>query len=370
VPDEALTWLRKSADVMLQHMHADGAGFEYGRSLGPYSETAIIEVLTAAARVGLLTSDEQALAYAYASRAAQRYVEFWVNRDTGSVNLWDEGRRTDDYRGKVRILGENLSLAHQFAYTNEGWNAIGFKDRPPMVDFESALDRLPAQTVTWFAKGTYDRLLVTRRDAGHIIALPLINGGATQHMHHPYFPIPFSRGMLEGVADGTRPVLVPQFILSDGAVLMPLAFIQDARVDERGSTTTVTYRQSRMDRMGKAAPVGDDRLSVTTTYVMEPNRLTRQDVFMPKAPLEIRSIRMEFASFSTEAKISGNMTAFGDGAVTSFRMSGLDSCQARALNREPDYESDSGAMTSLVVCSSGASTMMGPLTLAWSISYR
>ena len=370
VPAEAATWLRKSADVMLQHMHADGAGFEYGRSLGPYGETAIIEVLTAAARAELLTEEERALAYAYSSRAAQRYVEFWINRDTGSVNLWDDGRRTDDYRGKFRILGENLSLSHQFAYTNDAWNAMGFKDRPPIADFAAALDRLPAHAVTWFAKGAYDRLLVTRRDAGHIIALPLINGGASQHMHHPYFPIPFSRGMLEGVADGTQPVLVPQFTLNDGAVLMPLAFIQDARVDVRGSTTTVTYRQSRMDRMGKAAPVGDDRLSVTTTYIMEPNRLTRQDVFVPKQALDIRSIRMEFASFSTDAKTSGNTTAFGDGAVTSFRVSGLAGCQARALNREHDYESDTGAMTSLVVCSSGASTMNGPLTVAWSMSYR
>src|SRR4029077_13600919 len=282
VPDEALAWLRKSVDVMLQRMHADGAGFEYGRSLGPYGETAIIEVLTAAARAGVLSDQEKTLAYAYATRAAQRYVDFWINKQTGSVNLWDEGRRTDDYRGKFRILGENLSLAHQFAYTNEAWNAMGFKDKPAMPNFERALDTLPAQTVTWFAKGTYDRLLLTRRDAGHLIALPLINGGARQPMHHPYFPIPFSRGMLEGVADGTKPVLVPQFTLKDVAVLIPLAFIQDVRVDVRGSTTTVTYRQSRMDRMGKAAPVGDDRLSVTTTYTLEPNRLSRTDVFVPK----------------------------------------------------------------------------------------
>jgi hypothetical protein len=369
-PGEATTWLRKSADVMRQRMHADGAGFEYGRSLGPYSETAIIETLTAAARLGLLSGDERALAYAYASRAAQRYMDFWISKDTGSVNLWDEGRRTDDYRGKFRILGENLSLAHQFAYTNEAWNAMGFKDKPPMADFGAALNKLPAQTVTWFAKGTYDRLLLTRRDAGHIIGLPLINGGASQHMHHPYFPIPFSRGMLEGVPDGSKPVLVPQFTLKDDAVLMPLAFIQDAMVDVRGSTTTVTYRQSQMDRMGKAAPVGDDRLAVTTTYTLEPNRLTRKDVFVPREPLDVAAIRMEFAAFSTDPKVSNNTTVFGSGAITSFEVNGLDTCQARAIDRDHDYESDTGAMTSLVVCSSGPSTIKGPLTITWSMSYR
>jgi hypothetical protein len=370
VPDETLTWLRKSADVMLQHMHADGEGFVYGRSLGPYSETAIIEVLTAAARTGLLTDDERALAYAYASKAAQRYVDFWISNSTGSVNLWDDGRRTDDYRGKFRILGENLSLSHQFAYTNEAWNAMGFKDKPPMANFVAALNRLPEQTVTWFAKGSYDRLLVTRRDAGHIIALPLINGGVSQHMHHPYFPIPFSRGMLEGVADGTKPVLVPQFTLKDGTVLMPLVFIQGAAVDVRGRTTTLTYRQSQMDRMGKAAPVGDDRLAVSTTYTLEPNRLTRKDVFVPKQPLDIATIRMELASFSTKATTSDNTTVFGGGALTSFQVRGLDACQSRTLEREHDYESDTGAMTSLVICSSGSLTVTEPLTISWSISYR
>ena len=144
---------------------------------------------------------------------------------------------------------------------------MGFKDKPVMDGFQAALDKLPAQTVTWFAKSpAADRLLITRRDSGHIIGLPLINGGSGQHMHSPYFPIPFSRGMLEGVADGTRPLLVPQFTLGDGAVLMPLAFIRDAKVDAQGGTTTVTYRQPQMDRIGKSTPVADDRLTVTTTY--------------------------------------------------------------------------------------------------------
>jgi hypothetical protein len=371
VPDEVLPWLRKSVDVMLQRMHADGAGFEYGRSLGPYSETAIVEVLTAAARTGVLTADEQTLAYAYATKAAQRYVDFWINKETGSVNLWDGGRRTDDYRGKFRILGENLSLAHQFAYTNEAWNAMGFKDKPVRDDFQAALDKLPAQTVTWFAKSSdADRLLVTRRDSGHVIGLPLINGGTGQHMHHPYFPIPFSRGMLEGVPDGAKPVLVPQFTLTDGSVLMPLAFIRQATVNVQGSTTTVTYRQSQMDRMGKSMPIGDDRLGVSTTYTLEPGRLTRSDVFVAKQPLDVAAIRMEFASFSSNPKTSGTTIAFGTGAVTSFRVSGLQTCLATALDRDHDYESDTGAMTSLVTCSSGPSTIKGPVTITWSISYR
>jgi hypothetical protein len=43
-------------------------------------------------------------------------------------------------------------------------------------------------------------------------------------MHNPYFPVPYSAGMLSGSADATYPHLVPRFTLADGSVLMPLAW--------------------------------------------------------------------------------------------------------------------------------------------------
>jgi hypothetical protein len=369
-PAEALTWLRKSSDVMLQRLHEDGTGFEYGRSLGPYGETAIIETLTAAARLGVLTDGERELAYSYASRVAERYADFWMNPATGSVNMWDAGRRTDAYRGKFRILGENLSLAHQFAYTNEGWNAMGYKDRPRMANFAAALEQRPARSITWFARGTYDRVLVTRRDAGRIIGLPLVNGGATQHMHQPYFPIPFSQGMLEPIPDGGAPILVPRFTLADGSQLMPLAFIRDVNIEDTAAATIVTYRQSEMDRLGKSAPVADDRLSVTTTYTLQPHRLARRDVFTPKAGIDVASIRLEYAGFSREPVPGGLATRFGAGPVSSFIVQGLERCAARTLDHDREYESDAGPMTALVVCSTGATRLEQPLTVTWTIEYR
>src|SRR5581483_11093625 len=221
---------------------------------------------------------EKDLAYSYAATAARRYVDFWLDKSTGSVDLWSRGRRTDAYRGPFRRFGENLSLAHQFSYTNAIWNALGYRDQPPMPDFARSLQELPRQTVTWFARGEYDRVLLTRRDGDHIIGLPLISGGTSQHMHSPYFPIPFSRGMLSGVADGTKPLLLPQFTLADGTKLMPLAFIRDVTIASRGQRTRVAYRQSELDRLGSESPVADDRLRVATTYLFEPNRITRTDI--------------------------------------------------------------------------------------------
>lgn len=368
-PAEVKAWLRKSADVMLMRIHPDGAGFEYGRSLGPYSETAIIETLTAAARSDLLSETEKQLAYDYAAHAAQRYAEFWVDAKTGSVNLWDHGRRTDAYRGKFRILGENLSLAHQYAYTSAAWNQMGFKDKAPAADWAKGIDALPRQTVTWFSRGTYDRLLVTIRDKGHIIGLPIINGSDGQHMHNPYFPVPYSRGMLEGVADGEAPLLVPQFVLKDGSTLMPLAFFRDAEVKTEGSRTTVRYRQSEVDRMGGRDAVADDRLSVTTTYVFTPGKMTRTDVYTPKTSLDIADIRMDFATFSGASAVKDKAIVFDQGAVTSFTAEGFE-CHSEATGDNRDYHSDTGATASVIHCARGPSIMTLPTKLKWTITYR
>jgi hypothetical protein len=368
-PPAVLGWLRKSSDLMLLRMHENGSGFEYGRSLGPYSETAIIEVLSVAATLNVLSESEKELAYAYASHAAQRFVTFWTNKNTRSVDLWDHGRRTDAYRGKFRILGENLSLSHQYLYTNALWNAMGFKDKPPMANFATALQSLPRENVTWFSRGPYDRVLLTRREGGHVIGLPLVNGGASQHMHSPYFPIPFARDMLSGVADGTRPLLLPDFSLADGAHLMPLAFIRDVSITHRMQETIVTYRQSELDRLGEDSPVPDDRLSLATTYVFDKGRITRTDVYTPKGPLDIASIRLDFASFSRLLSNSP-LGVHLSGAITDFRVEGIDACVAESIQDEPDYESDLGPFITRIVCTSGPRKANSPFTISWSLTYR
>lgn len=369
-PPQIMGWLRKSVDVMMLRLNPRGEGFEYGRSLGPYSETSIIEVLTAAAVLDVLNEQEKNLAYAYISRAAERYADFWLDPQTGSVNLWDEGRRTDAYRGKFRILGENFSLGHQYIYTNELWNRIGFRNRLPIEDFVASLQGLPPRTVTWFARGEHDRLLLTLREAGRIISLPLINGGAGQHMNSPYFPIPFSPGMLAGVPDGEDPLLVPRVDLDDGSRLMPLAYFRNIEVKEEGRRTLVSYRQSELDRMGEAAPLADDRISVATTYTFEPGLITRTDVYTPRKPVAVKGIAMAFGSFSSDPVTTGLATRFSQGRVREFQVQGLDACQSASALGDADYETPTGPLASKVACTRKAFTMTRPVTISWQLRYR
>jgi hypothetical protein len=372
VPPEVKQWLRKSVDVMLARLNPRGEGFEYGRSIGTYGETALLEVLSVAAKTGVLTEQEKEMAYAFCSRIAARYADFWLNPNTHSVNMWDEGRHTDAYRGKHRILGENLSLADQYLYTNAYWNSLGYQGRAPSTGFVHWLDTLPTHTVTWFARGDYDRLLVTVRDSGRVIGLPVINGGPTQHMNNPYFPVPFSPGMLQGSPDSTYPNLLPRFVLKDGTALMPLAFFKKADVRHEGARTIVTYEQDELDRMGEKAPVKDNRLRVTTEYVLEPGHITRTDRYVPASPLGIDHIVMEFGSYSSQPQLDPPATTvrFGSGDVYEFQVSGLDKCAAQAVAGADPYRTPVGPLQTRVLCTGTARELRGPLTVSWSLKYH
>jgi hypothetical protein len=370
---EVKGWLRKSVDLMLPRLNERGEGFEYGRSIGTYGETAFLEVLTAAAKLDVLTPREKTMAYAFSSRVTARYMDFWFDPRMGSVNLWEHGRRTDDYRNKHRILGENLSLARQHIYTSAIWNELGFKNKTPDPGYAAWLDTLPKRRVTWFARGEHDRLVVTLRDKRRVIGLPIINGGKSQHENTPYYPIPFSPGMLSGVADGESPQLLPRVTLADGSRLTPLAYARNVKVTEQGARTIVTYEQTQLDKLGVDAPVADDRLSVKTTYVLEPGKISRTDVFTPKgAPqsgLPIKAVDLSFASFSSAPATKGGATTYGRGDVRGFKVTGL-SCRSRALKDEKAYRTPTGAFESLTECASGARTLSGPLTVSWSLSYK
>jgi hypothetical protein len=367
---EVRTWLRKSVDLMLPRLNLRGEGFEYGRSIGAYGETAFLEVLAAAAKLDVLTPEEKVMAYAFSSRVSARHMDFWYEQAMGSVNLWEKGRRTDAYRGKHRILGENLSLARQHIYTNAVWNELGFRDKAPDPGFAAWLDRLPDRSVVWFSRSEYDRLVVTLRDKGRVVSLPLINGGKGQHANSPYFPIPASPGLLQGVADGAFPQLLPHLTLRDGSRLAPLAYGQKVSVRTAGRRTTVVYSQTALDRLGEEAPVADKRFSVVTTYVLEPGRIRRTDVFTAQGDQDLAAIDLAFAGFSGQPETAGTTTRFASGDVTEFKVTGLASCRSRALDSEPAYRSPTGAMTSLVECRAGPGPLNRPLELSWTLTYR
>jgi hypothetical protein len=371
--DELKGLLRKAADIALNVANTEGQGFSFGRSLGPYGETALIEILSVSAYLDVLTAEEKQYAYAFSSRIAERYMNFWYDPAMHSLDMWGKGRRTDTYRGKHRILGENFSLLHQLIYTNETWNKAGFKDVQPKADLQAWLDKnRPQFSTTTFAQGEYDRALSIFRDGKHVVSLNMINGGSSQHDNSPYYPLPFAPGLVSGVADsgGTHAQLLPKFTMADGAQLIGAAWIKDIKTGKDGKRYTVSYRQDELDRLGKKGPQKDARIKLRTSYTLEHGMMTRTDVYTPVGTQEVESITLEFASFSDQAKMKGNTVTFGQGDVKAYSVSGLQQCAAAPTNGSKDFMAPYGPMKTLVTCSTGKLTMKEPLTIKWTIKYQ
>ena len=122
--------------------------------------------------------------------------------------------------------------------------------------------------------------------------------------------------------------------------------------------------------MGGESPIADDRLAVATTYVFEPGRITRTDVYTPKGSVEIAGIELDFGSFAELAGSTARAVRFNGGALDGFKVTGLEGCQATAIKEDPDFESDEGPMRSKVVCSGGTRTVSEPFTISWTITYH
>ena len=373
VTPELKALLRKSATIVLNSANLSGDGISFGRSIGAYGDTAMLEILSVSAYLDVLTPEEKKYAYAYATRVVAKYVNFWFNPATHSVDLWGQGRRTDDYRAKHRILGENFSLLHQLIYTNDLWNQIGFENQKPEADLQAWLQKSqPAFSLTWFARGEYDRALAIFRDQGHVFSLLMVNGGEGQHANAPYYPLPFSTMLLAGRPDSgyAHPQLLPKFTLTDGSELMGTAYIKDISSEENGARHIVKYYQDALDLLGKKGPVKDERLQLNTEYVLQPGKIVRKDIYSARTPIHVEKVTLEFASFSDDVTVKGNHVHFNSGYVTDFEVSGMDSCAVEKVTMNELYETPSGAMKTHILCSKERFTMNKPVPIEWVMTYR
>lgn len=53
-----------------------------------------------------ITEDELEIVYGYSVKVMENMVDFWYDKDMESINMWEHGRKTDNYRNKYRILGK------------------------------------------------------------------------------------------------------------------------------------------------------------------------------------------------------------------------------------------------------------------------
>ena len=379
-------YLRKSVDLILPQLNVDGKGFNYGRSIGPYGDTAFMEVLTAAAKAGVLTAQETNIAYSFIYKAAQRFNTFWYDPTlpTPSVNMWVKGRGTDAYRGKPRVMGENFSLLHQFLYVNNRWNEMGFKDQTPLTDsaFQSWLDSTqPRHTLTWYNLPTdsahpYSAALITVRDKKRVINLNL-SQAPDYNSFTPYFPTPFADKLIYGTTDLSYALLVPQ-VTYGGKQYLPVTYYKNLAVNEDANgVVTVSYTSSGFRQAAKNAKTSTDiDLQANTVLTFNHGSITRTDTLSSKTLSGQATVETDFSSFAplanTQINADGVSLSYNTSDVTRFSSTGFNNgCQLSSFVGNPLSTTPIGQLNSLFVCTSTpfALNTQGGRSFSWTINY-
>ncbi|MCH8621996.1 hypothetical protein [Undibacterium sp. TS12] len=367
--------LRKAADIALAMSNTHGDGFSFGRSIGAYGDTAILEILSASAYLGVLTAEEKDYAYAYSTRIFNKFRSFWYDPQLHSVDLWSKGRKTDAYRGVHRVLGENFSLLHQLLTTNAIWVKMGYAQTIPKSDLQAWADKTqPRFRLDWFARGEYDRALATYRDRQHVFSLLLANGGPGQHANSPYYALPFSSELIAGIPDSgfAHPQLLPKLTLDDGTELIATAFIKNIQTTNDAEGQYLTYQQDGLTRMTAEtkSPQKDTRVKLQSRYQFAPGSISRTDEYQQTGTARIRQVSLEFASFSDEASIDGNSISFSQGGITKFSVEGLEYCSVKKLVNDTYFQTPSGPFKSLITCTSKQLIPVTPLIIKWTMQYQ
>jgi hypothetical protein len=378
VPDDLKLKLRKAADIALALINQDGYGFTIGRSIGVYGETAMLEILATSAYLNVLTPSEKDYSYAFSTKVLNRYLNFWYNPKMQSIDLWEQGRKTDAYRGMHRILGENFSIIHQFISINKLWSKAGYDAITPKSDISDWVSKTqPAFKFTWFARGEFDRALAIYRDKSTTFSLLLANGGAGQHGNSPYFPIPLATDIISGVADSsfTHNQLIPTLSLADGSKLIGTAFLKNIKNVKTKKGYEISYQQDELTKIGanNISPIKDKRIQVSTSYQLQSGYITRTDTYHASSPIDVNEITLSFASFSDKAifkKASGTNIQFKEGRVKNFSVSGFDQCLVKKIEDADGLKANYGAMKSNITCTKKAFTLEKPLKIQWRMHYQ
>ncbi len=396
VPEKIRRMLGKSARIFLQMADEEGQGFAYGRSIGAYGDTAALEVLSAAAELdGILTEDEKEIAYGYSMRLMKHMLDFWYDEDMESINMWEKGRRTDNYRNKNRILGENLSLCMQMVSSFEHWVKAGYGEHEICSDYGERIAGLGRFTYVPFAEGEFHRGLAIVRDGRNIWSLPLISGGQKYYDKDPYMPVPFQNQVLQGVPECNHGQLVPQLLMENGDVWMPVAYIGRIVPVMEKERMEITCHMDSMCLMGEGVFIsGDTRMepsfvdhsiagdsgkaqkpqrmegiSDAFAYEFTKGQITREDTFSITRGHRVKQIRLVLLTYSQEPGIEGTSVTFGQGAIASMDAQGYDSCSVRQATDDGSYDTPHGRLNGEVVWVRDTVPEEGVLHVKWVIRY-
>ncbi|MBB5504593.1 hypothetical protein [Paraburkholderia atlantica] len=385
---ELKSYLRNSVNLILPQLNTKGQGFNYGRSIGPYGDSAFMEVLTAAANAGILTDQEMKVAYTYIYKSALRYSNFWYDPTlpTPSVNMWVKGRGTDSYRGKPRVMGENFSLLHQYMYVNAWWDKLGFNGKAPLsdTDMQSYLDAFPHYTLTWYNQPgdtahPYSAALITVRDGRRVIDLNL-SQAPDYNSYTPYYPAPSSDNLVYGTTDLAYALMIPQ-VTYNGKTYIPVTYYKNLNVQETNGQVVVTFDTAKFRQAAKNALYTTDLdLQVHTVMTFAKGSITRTDTLSSGTLPGNLAVETDYTSFAdfqnTTANSDGYSVSYANSPATNYAAVGFDSCALSQFDTvngatNPLSTTPIGQLHSNFACTTNPFALTGGAsrTLSWTLKY-
>ncbi|MFG6179127.1 tetratricopeptide repeat protein [Halomonas sp. THAF12] len=288
-------WLKASADYVLFNANDRGDGFQWGRSIGAYGDSAFLEILTAAKVHNLLNEQELAVACYFSKKITGKFLTFWFDKRRGSVNIWNDGKATDAYRGKHRILGENLSLLHHHLYSQRVWEQFpGYlNDQTLFEQYESWIERMPDVKVTFFKKAECCYSVTTIRCDGDIVNIPLVNG-ERHYNQMAYQPVPFFTAKVGAIPDYFKPVLRTIIRLSDGGEYIAYPCYETVDVQGKKQCFRLSFSASHLTRLNEALPEKAIQCRHSTVYTVAAGRLTGKEVWGFKGNVSVDSVTLFF----------------------------------------------------------------------------
>ena len=371
VPQKIKSMLRKSCEIALQLANEDGHGFPYGRSSGAYGDTGILEVFSAAAELGdVLSVEELEIAYAYSVKIMKKIYDFWYDKETGAVNLWDKGRKTDHYRNKNRILSETISIFMHVIDSYEHWKKAGFEDHEVCANYSDMLEQLNPYTYVCFNAGTYKRGIAIIRDGKEIWTLAIVNGGKQYYYKDAYLHIPFQTNVLEYVPECCHGTLIPQIIMENGDRYMPLVYTSqiNSKIEEERMKIVCEYEG--LCCMNDDTPNKLENSKAITTYVFEKNKIYRKDrIMLDTKKYCVKEAKLIFMTFSKEPSINNNNIIFGDGTIKSMQVDGFENCKIYEAIDDGGYDTSHGRLNYKIEWSTKDISASQELCFDWTLTY-
>lgn len=299
VPPFWHTMMVHTGQIVLELADERALGFSYGRSIGAHGTACIIENIPVALHLGGIEKVD--FAYSYCVRAARQVIAYWYSTKRGIINLWDDGRRTDHYRNKTRVLEVNLDMNLKLFRANHLLETLNLNNQEEIDDmaYTTTLETLPKFKYYSFEQKSDNRGMVIYRLKDNVFTLPIINGGKSYYKAMPYLPIPFNTELIQGTPEASRPMLVPKVTLEDGTHLMPISYMQNIKVETLENTYVVEWEQTHLCNIEDAqSPKQYEHASSKTRYTFSKEGIECTYVITSKQP--IQSAQMVFETYEMD----------------------------------------------------------------------